>query len=414
MVLYLCKTKTKKYEGIIPERECVLCLSISIQVQSQDLSAYFHIPFCDTKCVYCDFYSIEDRSSQSKFVELLNKEVDLKIQTHPELEGRVLKTIFFGGGTPSLLSPKELSSIISQFKKYFILTDDVEFTLECNPGTVTLEKLSAYRELGANRLSFGVQSFNEDELQWLSRIHSADEARIAIKLARQAGFDNVSLDLMFALPKQTKEKLSHSIDEALALETDHLSAYNLTVEEGTPLNRLVKLGQIGEMQQEEAAELFEMMQTRLANAGYEQYEISNYAKSPEKRAHHNLVYWDGFKDYVSFGPSAHEFLSGMRAWNISSLDQYGAMIAEDKLPRINSESLSLDKRRTEILFVQLRATGIDLANFQKIFGEDILAHSEFPMLLEEGMVEHVGNYLRLTKKGYRFCDAIVLKLMGTS
>ena len=376
-----------------------------------DLSAYLHIPFCDTKCVYCDFYSIEDRSSQSKFVSLLIKEIELKVKAHPEIIGRSLKTIFFGGGTPSLLSPEELSSIISQIKKYFIIADDVEFTLECNPGTVTLEKLAAYRKLGANRLSFGVQSFNEDELKWLSRIHDADEARTAIKLAREAGFENVSLDLMFALPNQTKEKLSYSIDQALALGTDHISAYNLTVEEGTPLNRMVKLGQVGEMQSEEAAELFEMVQTRLADAGYSQYEISNYAKSTDKRAKHNLVYWDGNKDYVSFGPSAHEFIGGMRAWNISSLDQYGAMISEGKLPRINSEKLSLDKRRTEILFVQLRATGLDVESFNKSYDENILLHPELPMLIEEGMLEHSGNYLRLTKKGYRFCDAVVLRLM---
>ena len=175
-------------------------------LHSEALSAYFHIPFCETKCVYCDFYSIEDRSSQGKFIDLICKEVDLKITSHPELLGRNLKTIFFGGGTPSLLSPHELSSIISQIKKYFTIASDVEFTLECNPGTVTPEKLSGYRELGVNRLSFGVQSFNEDELQWLSRIHNADEARNAIKLARQAGFDNVSLDLMFALPGQTEKK----------------------------------------------------------------------------------------------------------------------------------------------------------------------------------------------------------------
>src|SRR5437870_1405227 len=146
---------------------------------SQNLSAYFHIPFCETKCVYCDFYSIEDRSSQSKFVDLINKEIDLKITTHPELIGRNLQTIFFGGGTPSLLSSQELSSIISQIKKYFAIDSNVEFTLECNPGTVSLEKLSGYRKLGVNRLSFGVQSFNEDELQWLSRIHNAQEARNA-------------------------------------------------------------------------------------------------------------------------------------------------------------------------------------------------------------------------------------------
>jgi oxygen-independent coproporphyrinogen-3 oxidase len=379
--------------------------------KSADLSAYFHIPFCETKCVYCDFYSIEDRSSQSGFVQLIAKEIGLKIKAHPEILGRELNTIFFGGGTPSLLHPDKLASIISRIKTSFTIAKDVEFTLECNPGTVTPEKLSGYRELGVNRLSFGVQSFNENELQWLSRIHNADEARNAIKLARQAGFENVSLDLMFALPNQTKELLSYSLDEALALETDHISAYNLTVEEGTPLNRMVKLGQVGEMQHEEAAELFEFVQTRLARAGFEQYEISNYAKHPGKRAHHNLVYWDGFKDYVSFGPSAHEFLGGMRAWNVSSLDQYGQMISEDKLPRINSEKLSLDRRRTEVLFCQLRATGINIAQFNSVFSEDILQHPELSHLIKDGMLEHADNYLRLTKRGYRFCDAVVLRLM---
>jgi len=379
--------------------------------QTQHLSAYFHIPFCETKCVYCDFYSIADRSSKSNFVELICKEIDLKIKAHPELIGCNLKTIFFGGGTPSLLSPKELSSIISQIKKYFTIDKNVEFTLECNPGTVSVEKLSGYRELGVNRLSFGVQSFNEDELRWLSRIHNADDARNAIKLAQKAGFDNVSLDLMFALPGQTMEKLSFSLDEALTLGTDHISAYNLTVEEGTPLNRMVKLGQVGEMAQEEAAELFEFVQTKLSDAGFGQYEISNYAMSPEKRAKHNLVYWNGFADYVSFGPSAHEFLGGMRTWNISSLDQYGQMINENKLPRINSEKLPLEKRRTEVLFCQLRSTGIEIDSFDSFFGENILEHREIPMLVEGGMIEQKANLLYLTKKGYRFCDAIVVKLM---
>ena len=385
--------------------------SPQIMVQTSDLSLYCHIPFCDTKCVYCDFYSIEDRSSQSKFVDLLCKEIDLKLKHHPELLGRNLKTIFFGGGTPSLLSPVELSKIISQIEKYFSLDKNIEFTLECNPGTVSDEKLSGYRELGVNRLSFGVQSFHEDELQCLSRIHDATQARDAIKLARKAGFDNVSLDLMFALPGQTANKLSHSLQEALALETDHISAYNLTVEEGTPLNRMVKLGQVGEMSQEGAAELFELVQDTLSDAGFEQYEISNYAKNPDKRAKHNLVYWNGFSDYVSFGPSAHEFIGGMRAWNISSLDQYGSMINSEKLPRINSEKLPLENRRTEVLFCQLRSTGIDVNGFKNFFSEDILKHPDIPILISQGLIEQKGSILRLTTKGYRFCDAVVIKLM---
>jgi oxygen-independent coproporphyrinogen-3 oxidase len=392
------------------------------------LSAYIHIPFCEKKCIYCDFYSIENLSLRSDFVDLLIREIDLKLTGNPKLSGRELQTIFFGGGTPSLLEPRELERIIQKLEEYFRISSDCEFTLECNPGTVTLEKLRGYRSLGVNRLSFGVQSFDTQELKFLGRIHDAEQARDAVSLARKAGFDNVSIDLIFALPGQSESTLHHSLKEAIALETDHISAYNLIVEHGTPLYRLVQLGKVIELDADRSASLFSIVQDTLTAAGFEQYEISNYAKSPPpmkrsgiggsrgvvNRAKHNLVYWDGFKDYVSFGPSAHEFVAGERAWNVSSLEEYSKAIRAEKLPVINREWLTREERRTEVIYLQLRSTGLRINEFNTFFGEDILLNSQIPYLIEDGMITIDSYLLRLTRKGYRFCDGIVKSLMNPS
>jgi oxygen-independent coproporphyrinogen III oxidase len=375
------------------------------------LSAYLHIPFCEKKCIYCDFYSIENIALRESFVSLLIREIDLKIARSPELSGRELRTIFFGGGTPSLLEPREMEQIINALTKHFSIASDVEFTLECNPGTVSEEKLRGYRSLGANRLSFGVQSFDPQELEWLGRIHDAEQAREAVRLARRAGFDNVSLDLIFSLPNQREEVLRNSLEQAIALETDHISAYNLIVEPGTPLFRLVQLNKVIELEPDRAATLFELVQNTLSDAGFEQYEISNYAKSPSKRAKHNLVYWDGFADYVSFGPSAHEFIGGERSWNVSSLEQYRHFIDQGELPRLNSETPSREERRTEVLYLGLRSTGVDLARFQQNFGEDLLADPEVTALIQDGMLRYRDGLLSLTRQGYRFCDGIVMRLL---
>ena len=378
------------------------------------LSAYLHIPFCEKKCIYCDFYSIENLSLRSEFVDLLIREIDLKLKANTQLGGRELQTIFFGGGTPSLLEPAELERIICKLQEHFSIASDCEFTLECNPGTVTLEKLRGYRSLGVNRLSFGVQSFDAEELEFLGRIHDAKQAREAVSLARQAGFDNVSIDLIFALPGQMESTLRHSLQEAIALETDHISAYNLIVEHGTPLYRLVQLGKVIELDADRSASLFSIVQDTLADAGFEQYEISNYAKTQEKRAKHNLVYWDGFKNYVSFGPSAHEFVAGERAWNVSSLDEYSKSIRAGELPIINRERLTMAERRTEVLYLQLRSSGLRIDEFNNFFGENLLSNPQISYLIEDGMIIIEDGMVRLTRKGYRFCDGIVNRLMNLS
>ena len=391
---------------------------------TQSLSAYLHIPFCERKCIYCDFYSIENLSLRSEFVDLLIREIDLKLKANPQLDGRELQTIFFGGGTPSLLEPQELECIIQKLEEHFRISSDCEFTLECNPGTVTEEKLRGYKSLGVNRLSFGVQSFDAEELKFLGRIHDAEQAREAVSLARQAGFDNVSIDLIFALPGQAESTLRHTLEEAIALETDHISAYNLIVEHGTPLYRLVKLGKVIELDADRSASLFSIVQDTLAGAGFEQYEISNYAKKTPtpfqgggwgvvKRAKHNLVYWDGFKDYVSFGPSAHEFVNGERAWNVSSLEEYGKAIRAGNLPIINRERLTMAERRTEVLYLQLRSTGLRIDEFNNFFGEDLLVNPQISYLIEDRMIVIEDSVIKLTRKGYRFCDGIVNRLMNS-
>jgi len=378
----------------------------------QPLSAYLHIPFCEKKCVYCDFYSIENLTHRAEFVDLLIKEIDLKLAVYPELKGRPLETIFFGGGTPSLLEPAELAKIINALRNHFPIAGNCEFTLECNPGTVDLNKLKGYRALGVNRLSFGVQSFDQEELQFLGRIHNAQEARDAVRIAREAGFDNVSIDLIFSLPNQEEETLRSTLEQAIALDTDHISAYNLIVEPGTPLFRLVQLNKVIELDPDRAAELFDLTQETLMAAGFEQYEVSNYAKSPEKRAKHNLVYWDGFKEYVSFGPSAHEFVGSERAWNVSSLDQYRQFIEAGTLPRINKEVPSFEERKLEVLYVQLRSTGVRVKEYAEQFGIDLIENEEVKHLLQDGMLTFDGSLLSLTKLGYRFCDGIVTTVLS--
>jgi len=259
-----------------------------------------------------------------------------------------------------------------------------------------------------------VQSFDAEELKFLGRIHDAEEAREAVSLARKAGFDNVSIDLIFALPGQSESTLRHSIQEAIELETNHISAYNLIVEHGTPLYRLVKLGEVIELDADRSASLFSIVQDTLADAGFEQYEISNYAKTSEQRAKHNLVYWDDFKDYVSFGPSAHEFINGERAWNVSSLEEYSKAIRAGNLPIINHERLTMAERRTEVLYLQLRSTGVRLHEFMEAFGEDLVLNKDVHAFIEEGWMVVNDGILKLRANGFRFCDAIVTRLMSTN
>ena len=280
---------------------------------------YLHIPFCEKKCVYCDFYSIEKTSLMDDFLDALCDEMNIAVTHIAPRED--FSSVFLGGGTPSLMTPIQLEKVLTTLHQNYAVMPDAEITMECNPGTVHIEKLRGYKALGINRLSFGVQSFHADELAFLHRIHTADETRDGIRMAQKAGFDNINIDLMFALPMHTKERLAYTLRETIALEPKHISAYSLIYEEGTPLFTQLQHHEVTPIDEALDAELFLFTSEFLSANGYVQYEVSNFAKrragggtATEDELYacrHNLNYWH-CGEYLSFGPSAHSFWRGER------------------------------------------------------------------------------------------------------
>lgn len=376
------------------------------------LGLYIHIPFCEKKCIYCDFYSLETTQHIAAFVETLVREITLRAAILPQNK-RHFNTVFFGGGTPSLLSPEQLRRITTCLHEHFTFAADAEWTMECNPGTITRESLRSYRTLGINRLSFGVQSFFEDDLRFLSRIHSKDEAMQAVQLSRDAGFENVNIDLMFALPNQSFTHWQRNLETAISLRTDHISAYSLIFEPGTPLNAMRERGEIQAQNEEHDAEMYSWAIETLATNGYEQYEVSNFA-TQGKLCRHNCIYWQG-DQYVSFGPSAHGYISDeqgfMRYWNARSLKRYTDGVHANMLPVTNSEVLSTQDRMFERAFLELRSRGIRKAEFMQDFGIsiDIALQELIREFTKDELLLSSSERLRLSSKGYAVCDAITLE-----
>ena len=377
-------------------------------------SLYLHIPYCEHKCIYCDFYSIENMGSIDQFLAAIENEIILRSETLPDDE--TIETIFFGGGTPSLLSAKQLEKIFNQLHKRYKIDADAEVTCESNPGTVELNKLNEFRSVGFNRISFGIQSFHDDDLKFLTRIHSALEAEIAVERAYKAGFDNVSCDLIFALPNQTPERWKENLRRAIALQPKHISAYALIVEEQTPLATMVKNKLVSPLSDEEDAELYMITIDTLNTNGYQQYEVSNFAQ-PGYVSRHNFNYWN-HNNYIGFGPSAHSFCkdsstSGKRWWNVRSIQSYCDMLEKDQFPIVGSESIDHHKFLTEEIFLGLRSTGIDLKKLYLLYGEDIFS-VKMQLLNEmeqEGLITRQNNIISLTSRGYAVCDEATVKLI---
>ena len=367
---------------------------------------YLHIPFCEKKCVYCDFYSIESTDLMEGFVSRLCTELSMRATSE-----KPCTSVFLGGGTPSLLSPSQLERILAHVHASYAIAPDAECTMECNPGTVTLDSLKAYRSLGINRLSFGVQSFVAEELSFLARIHSADDADKAMELARAAGFDNVNMDLMFALPPQTLASLAYSIDRMLALEPDHISAYSLIFEPGTPLYAQWKKGQVQPHAEDLDAEMYAYVMDRLGDAGYEQYEVSNFARNG-RSCRHNLTYWHA-ESYIAVGPSAHGLLDNLRYWNHRSLTAWGAKIDAGELPQANTEVLDHHAQLVEYAFLHMRADGLPIEAARQRFGVDIrrALQPQLQHWIDAGMLRDEGDTLRLTRDGYTVCDDITVALL---
>jgi oxygen-independent coproporphyrinogen-3 oxidase len=364
---------------------------------------YLHIPFCEHKCIYCDFYSIESMDRTGIFVRRLKEEI---VSYGAGAKGERFSTIFFGGGTPSLLEPAVIGEILDLLASTYSIEPSAEITLESNPGTVTPEKLRGYRSAGINRLSFGIQSFHDDDLRFLTRIHTSEQAIEGFKMARRAGFGNINLDFIFALPNQTMARWEKNLRQAVALAPEHISAYSLIVEPKTPLFRMVRAGRVSPLPIETEAELYEFTMEFLHAAGYEHYEVSNYAR-PGFRSKHNSGYWN-HSGYLGFGPSAHSFRGNRRWWNVSNLRTYCDSIGQGKLPVAGEEFLIPEQLFDEAVMLGLRGEGLDLGQLRSRYGVDLLANNagEIERFEGDGLMLVEGERLRLTDKGYLLCDEI--------
>jgi len=372
---------------------------------------YIHIPFCEKRCVYCDFYTVAGVSSRiPDYVAALKKEIALRA-AEAFWQRQRFATIFFGGGTPSLLAPQQLAEILDAVFDSFQFERHPEITIEANPGTLTSEQLARYRSAGVNRLSLGVQSLHADELERLDRIHSPQQAIDAVIMARHAGFDNINMDFIFALPQQTIPRWQESLERAMELQPTHISAYNLTIEHGTPLEVKIRKGEIQPLSEEEEREFYHFTMDFLERHGYRQYEVSNFAK-PNFEARHNIKYWDG-SVYLGLGASAHSFDGKRRFWNVANLRKYLEALTAARLPDDNEELLTKSQRMFETAFLGLRQRcGVDLAAFAKKFRQsfDETFNGVVPDMEKDGLLIRQDNYLQLTREGLFLCDEICAKL----
>jgi oxygen-independent coproporphyrinogen III oxidase len=385
-----------------------------ISHSGRTVGLYVHVPFCERKCEYCDFYSIESRALLGRFVESVCREI---AESAIRCTGLTVDTVYFGGGTPSLLSTDQLDAMLNAIRAGYRLDQGAEISLEVNPGTVSVQALGAFRQAGVNRLSIGVQSFDDEELRFLGRIHSAADARACIGAARTAGFDNLSLDCMYSLPGQTPEKWRHTLEETVGFAPEHLSAYSLIVEEGTPLFRSVQEGRVIPNSDGDEARLYELTMEFLESTGYDHYEVSNYAR-PGFRSRHNSRYWH-HENYLGFGPAAHSFWLKNRTtpaqrWsNSANVAAYCDLLFRGESPVSVTETLSERDLINERIFLGLRSDGLDLDMLQKELGFSMSAGQEDVVrgLLDEGHAVSDGRHLRLTLRGYVICDEICARLL---
>lgn len=363
---------------------------------------YIHIPFCKSRCSYCDFATDVYRSSDA--VERYVAAVCKEIGSFSGLAGDI-DTIYFGGGTPSLLSPTQLRSILGEIGDVFDVSAGAETTMEMNPATVTSESLAAYRQLGINRASFGVQTFNEHDLKLLARGHDANDARTTFRMLREAGFDNVSFDLIAGLPGQSIDDWRRNLNEAVSMEPEHLSLYLLEIHEGTPLAEQLRSGRRPMPDEELAAEMYEIMIDTLASVGYRQYEISNFAK-PGFESRHNTKYWRMDPVY-GFGVSAHSFDGSQRYANDRDTNSFVDKIGEIGNAEVYRESTD---QASESVFLGLRLNeGVDFAEHRTKFGIDLSA--KVAALESDGLVEVKDGRVRLTRRGMLFSNEVFSKFV---
>ena len=364
---------------------------------------YIHIPFCRQKCHYCNFYSLASSKYRGELVPSLVKELELQREY---LEGSSVQTIYFGGGTPSMLKAGEISQLLSVIHQFYPIDPDAEITLEATPDDLSLTNLKGFKKAGVNRLSIGIQSFEDEDLQFLNRTHSARQAYNCVKRSQDAGFHNLSIDLIYGIPILDSTSWEFNLLKAIELDVPHISAYALTVEEKTPLAVLIKKGKLADVEDAQQAEHFDILTSLLKISGYLHYEISNFCK-PGMFSRHNTAYWKGTA-YLGIGPSAHSFNGVSRQWNVSDTGKYIQSLQQSKVP-FEQEVLSPAQRFNEYVMTSLRTMwGCDLGHIRETFGPrwaDQVA-DEAKLFISKGLLKNTGEVLFLTPDGKFRADGI--------
>ena len=371
-------------------------------------SVYIHIPFCATKCYYCAFNTYTFHKEQAKaYLTALRTEMTLYAS-----ETQPLQTIFIGGGTPSILSANALTQLFADIQQHFHITQDAEITVECNPGTLDNEKLSVMKDNGVNRLSFGLQAMQDETLKRLGRIHTVAEFLESYHLAREHRFENINIDLIFALPDQTMEAWHHTLNEVISLDPDHISAYNLVMEEETPFYEWWQAGKLHLPSEDTEANMFQYTIETLTTHGYTHYEICNFARR-DRYARHNLVYWNN-QPCIGLGAGACGYVNGVRYTNIRGIAPYINKLSKGNKPIADTERLTGHAEKAETLMLALRKReGISLEDYQNRFGEDLEVAFEdiLKKWINLQLLEQTATHLRFTDRGRFLANEVFVGLM---
>lgn len=369
---------------------------------------YIHVPFCKKRCIYCDFFTRTDLSLKTEYVSAICKEIELRKEY---IKGETIETIYFGGGTPSQLLVNDFEHIFNAIYTNFRVDADAEITIEGNPDDLSIHYLKSIQALPINRLSIGIQSFNNAELSFLDRRHSAETAKEVVHFAKKIGFDNISIDLMYGLPNQTLDVWTNNLEEAIALNIQHISAYHLIYEEGTKLFRLQNQKKIKPVDENISVEMFSIMIDKLANAGFELYEISNFCQKGFT-SRHNSSYWLG-KKYLGLGPSAHSFDGTNRAWNVASIPLYIKGVLDSSL-NIEIEYLDQKTSYNDFIITGLRTKwGLDIKVLENKFGSELKKYclNIAEKYIAKELLNLNNNKLTLTRQGIFVSDGIMSDLM---
>lgn len=374
-------------------------------------SAYLHIPFCEHICHYCDFNKVYLKGQPvDEYLQALEQEILLTAESGPIEE---LETIFIGGGTPTSLDEKQLYYFCGTIRNNLPISQNVEFTFEANPGDLSIQKLQILKEAGVNRISLGVQSFNDELLKKIGRVHRASDVVSSISAIKEIGFENISIDLIFSLPGQTIEDFKDTLTEAFKLELPHYSGYSLIIEPKTVFYNLMKQGKLLTPGEDAEADMYELLMDQMADHGYNQYEISNFSK-PNFESRHNLTYWNN-DEYFGFGAGAHSYVNGFRRSNIGPIKKYMEQIKMGKLPILEENLVSKAERMEEEMFLGLRKTkGVSIAKFIHRFNADPreLFYNELNSLVKNELVEVTKERIVLTKKGRFLGNEVFQSFLG--